>query len=432
MFFNRFLFFCLLFLASHIQAAVVISGVRIWSAPERTRLVFDISKPVEHKLFILKNPNRVVIDLKNTKFRGTFSRFLTNDHFIQFLRHAPRNRTNYRIVLDLKQTVRSKSFLLKPNKRYGHRLVIDLEPKKRKKKPTISFKTHSSTVQPPLKNQIIIAIDAGHGGDDPGAKGPTGALEKKIVLQIAKKLKRTIDREKGMSAFLTRKGDYFVDLRKRMELAREGRADLFVSIHADSFRKSSANGSSVYILSNRGASSEAARWLAKSENLSDLLGGVVETKNNEVNSILLDLSQKKTKEASLKVAKSVYNAMKKINRMHAKKVQKAGFVVLKSPDIPSILIETAFISNRKEEQNLRSRRHQQKIATAIYQGIKNYFKKNPPPNSAWASRQITVKYGDTLSGIAVRYHVKQRDIKKLNKMRSSHIRVGQRLRIPKK
>jgi len=409
-------------------ASITVKNVRLWSAPNKTRLVFDISAPVKYRVFSLKTPNRVVIDLENTKLKGHFQKPSKKDEFIKIMRHAPRDKKNYRIVLDLKQSIKPISFLLKPNKKYGHRLVIDLIQRTTKKnRPT-------KVINYQKKRDIIIVIDAGHGGDDSGAKGPTGAREKKVVLQIAKKLKSLINKEKGLKAILTRKGDYYIGLRHRMELARKARADLFISIHADGFKKASARGSSVYIVSKRGANSEAARWLVQSENGSDLLGGVkLEGKNRVLKSVLVSLSQNATKAASLKAARNVYAAMSKINVMHSKKVQKAGFVVLKAPDIPSILVETAFISNPQEEKKLKSSKHQKRIAKALFSGIKRYFQANPPAQTLWALKQkfrYKIKSGDTLSAISVRYNVTLRAIKRLNNLKSSRIRVGQKIWIP--
>ncbi len=423
-----FIFLCLFYLSS-IAFAIEIKGGRIWSSPDKIRLVFDISAPLKkHRVFNLKNPNRVVIDLENTRLTGHFPKLNSKNRFIKVVRHASRKRRNYRIVLDLKQAVKPKSFLLRPNKKYGHRLVIDLIQNNPKRVKT------TKRINRQQRRDIIIAIDAGHGGDDAGATGPTGAKEKKVVLQIAKKLQKMINQEKGLKAILIRKGDYYVDLRKRMELARKSRADLFISIHADAFKKASARGSSVYVVSKRGASNEIARWLAHSENNSDLVGGVkLDNKDSVLAGVLIDLSQSVAKEASFKVATAVYNAMKKINKMHASKVQKAGFIVLKSPDIPSILVETAFISNPIEEKNLRSRRHQKKIAKAIFSGIKKYFKANPPLETLWAVQKkfhYKVRSGDSLSKLALRYHVSQKAIKQLNHLKTNQLQIGQKIWIP--
>jgi N-acetylmuramoyl-L-alanine amidase len=348
------------------------------------------------------------------------------------MRQAPRNKKDLRVVIDLKTNVHAKSFLLKPNADYGHRLVIDLYPesKQTSKKPAV-VKKASNIAQ---NSKWVVAIDAGHGGEDPGAKGYRGTREKVVVLAIAKKLAALVNQQPNMKAYLVRSGDYYIGLRKRMEKARRARADLFISIHADAFRDQRARGSSVYVLSNRGASSEAARWLADSANAADLVGGVsLDDKDDMLASVLLDLSQNATEDASATVASEVLKNLKGVGHVHKKRVQRAGFMVLKSPDIPSILIETAFISNKKEEANLRSSRHQGKVAKAIMKGVKAYFANQQVPSTSTsriAKSTYKIKRGDTLSAIAVRHRVSLSSLKKLNKMQTSRIRIGQVIRIP--
>ncbi|MEO1890017.1 MAG: N-acetylmuramoyl-L-alanine amidase [Cycloclasticus sp.] len=409
-----------------------IESLRFWTAPDHTRLVLGITSPVEHKIFSLNNPPRLVIDLKDVVLKTSMPAFSSNHKVVSLMRHAPRNKKDLRVVIDLKTNVNAKSFLLKPNADYGHRLVIDLYPesKQASKKPAV-VKKASNIAQ---NSKWVVAIDAGHGGEDPGAKGYRGTREKVVVLAIAKKLAALVNQQPNMKAYLVRSGDYYIGLRKRMEKARRAKADLFISIHADAFRDQRARGSSVYVLSNRGAGSEAARWLADSANAADLVGGVsLDDKDDMLASVLLDLSQNATEDASATVASEVLKNLKSVGHVHKKRVQRAGFMVLKSPDIPSILIETAFISNRKEEANLRSSRHQGKVAKAIMQGVKAYFANQQVPSiptSRIAKSTYKIKRGDTLSAIAVRHRVSLSSLKKLNKMQTSRIRIGQVIRIP--
>jgi len=334
-----------------------------------------------------------------------------------------------RIVLDLKQGVRPKSFTLTPNQQYGHRLVVDLYNKAETTGKVVAKKTVAEK-----KNQLrdlIIAIDAGHGGEDPGAIGRRGTKEKDVVYSIAKKLAALIKKEPGMRPVLIRKGDYYIGLRQRIDKARKFNADLLISIHADGFRDRRARGASVFVLSNRGATSEMARWLAEKENRSDLAGGVsLGDKDGLLAEVLLDLSQTATNEASLELADNMLGELKGISKTHKSSVQQAGFVVLKSPDIPSILIETAFISNPQEEKNLRSKKHQQKLARAMLRGIRDYFGKHPPPGTHPVARHYVVKSGDTLSHIAVEHQVSLTRLRGYNSLKNDSLRIGETLRIP--
>lgn len=410
----------------------VVDNLRLWAAPDHTRLVFDTSSPVQHKLFTLKQPDRLVIDISNARLTGAIPA-LGDNPLIKRVRSAQRKDGTLRVVLDLNTQTHPKSFVLRPNSKYGHRLVVDLFGE--------DERAAGKSVHKPVKQietngmrDVVIAIDAGHGGEDPGAKGRRGTYEKTVVLSIARKLAALVKKERGMKAVLIRDGDYYLGLRKRMELARSHRADLFVSIHADSFRDSRARGSSVYTLSKRGASSEAARWLAESENSSDLIGGVkLEDKDDVLASVLLDLSQTGTGQASHEVAGKVLSQLKRVGRTHKRSVQQAGFAVLKSPDVPSILVETAFISNPEEERKLRDPRHQQKLAGAIMSGLRSYFRNSPPPGTLLASlksRQHTIARGDTLGAIASRYNISLASLKSANGISGDMIRVGQVLVIP--
>lgn len=411
-------------------ASVEINNMRIWSAPDHVRLVFDTSRPVDHSLFSLTHPDRLVIDIADARYKGRLPVPKDGNPVIQRLRSAARKNGDLRVVLDLKGRVRPKSFVLKPNRQYGHRLVVDLYPRQSgggAVKPVKSSK-------PKALRDVVVAIDAGHGGEDPGARGRGGTYEKTVVLAIARRLARLIDKEPGMRAVLIRKGDYYLGLRKRMQLARRHRADLFVSIHADAFRDPRVRGSSVFTLSSRGATSEAARWLAERENSADLVGGVkLEDKDDLLASVLLDLSQAATREASHQVARKVLAQLKRLGKTHKGRVQQAGFMVLKSPDIPSILVETAFITNPSEERKLKDRRHQQKMAEAVLRGIKAYFEQSPPPGTLLASRaprRHVIARGDTLGRIAQQYQVSLNKLRSVNKLTGDRIRVGQVLRIP--
>jgi len=377
---RRALLMCLL-MSVNLVYAIDVQGVRLWAAPDNTRVVFDISGTVNYSLFTLKQPSRVVIDIKDTRLAtGLHQLDLTKGH-VKAVRSAVRNQNDLRIVLDLKEAVRPKSFSLTPNADYGHRLVIDLfdvEGKTVKNKPRTIPRVE-------MARDLIIAIDAGHGGEDPGAGGRNGTREKEVVLAIARRLAELIEKEPGMRPVLIRKGDYFIRLRDRVRKARKHKADLFISIHADAFKDRRARGSSVFVLSDRGASSEMARWLAKKENSADLVGGVnLDDKDDLLKSVLLDLSRSHSIEASLEVGANILDGLKGIGHVHKKKVQHAGFAVLKSLDVPSILIETAFISNPEEERKLRNPRHQKALAGAMLTGIRAYFKNNPPIGSLLA------------------------------------------------
>ena len=405
-------------------------NVRIWAAPDNTRVVFDVSGPVEHKLELLSNPDRLVVDIKNAKITQAIGRPVSTDKYLNKVRSAERDKSDLRVVFDLKKNIEMRSFLLQPNRQYGHRLVIDLydENKQDVDTPIITQADNKRS------KDVIIAVDAGHGGDDPGATGPHGVREKDVTLKIARNLVNLINQEYGMKAVLIREGDYFLSLRNRIGKAREHKADLFISIHADAFRDPRVKGSSVYILSNRGASSEAAKWLAERENAADLVGGVsLDDKDDVLASVLLDLSQTASLEASIGVADRILYGLKKVGKTHKKYVQSAGFAVLKSPDIPSILVETAYISNPEEEKNLQNAAYQTKLAKALLSGLKGYFRDYAPEGTLLASaatRKYVIVRGDTLSGIAHRYRVSMNTLRDSNRLKSNSIRVGQVLNIP--
>jgi N-acetylmuramoyl-L-alanine amidase len=414
-------------------AGSTIKGLRMWPAPDHTRLVFDTTGPVQHSLFMLKNPDRLVIDIKNARLATNTDKLDYSKSLLSSIRSAQRSGKDLRVVLDLKGAVKPKSFVLRPNNEYGHRLVIDLHDSA--KKPALTRTTIKSLTSKRKARDVVIAIDAGHGGDDPGAVGPNGVKEKDVVLAVARKLQKLVNRESGMRAVMIRDGDYFIGLKKRVKLAREThRADFFVSIHADSFRDGRASGSSVYTLSPGGASSEQARMLAEKENSSDLIGGVsLDDKDDLLASVLLDLSQTASIEVSTDVASRVLRGLKSVGKLHKRKVGQAGFRVLKSPDLPSILVETAFISNPAEERKLQNSAHQQKLAQAVMNGVRGYFKKNPPPGTTLAmykKRKHVISRGETLSEIARHYRVSLNTLRSTNKLRGNSLRIGQVLQIP--
>jgi N-acetylmuramoyl-L-alanine amidase len=372
----------------------------------------------------------VVLDIQNARLKNSPAQPIAADKYLNEVRSATRNTNDLRVVLDLKTDARIKSFLLPPNQQYGHRLVVDLFSADEQEE----IQTASINRTPGALRDVVLAIDPGHGGDDPGARGPSGMYEKAIVLQISKRLADMINKERGMRAVLTREDDYFLPLRKRMQIARQHKADLFISIHADAFKDPRVNGSSVYILSQRGASSEAARWLAERENASDLIGGVnLDVNDNMLASVLLDLSQTASLEMSIDVADRVLTGLKGIGKVHKRQVQSAGFAVLKSPDVPSILVETAYISNPEEERKLRDSNYQRKLAGAILQGLRSYFNEYAPEGTLLANnvtRKHVITRGDTLSAIAQQYRISMQRLREHNNLKTDAIRIGQVLSIP--
>ena len=422
-------------------AAIDVKGIRTWSAPDHTRIVLDIDRPVEYALFVLRDPDRVVIDLRGARLLKRVPGARPGDRLLARIRAAQRKRAerrardgvknDLRVVLDMKQRVRPKSFLLKPNSKYGHRLVIDVYPVGGEADRTVVRKQGAGGAAKGSR-EVVVAVDAGHGGEDPGAMTRSGIREKDVVLAISRALKRRIDRTPGMRASLIRNGDYYVGLRRRTEIARRQGADLLVSVHADSFRDPRVSGSSVYVLSRRGASSEAARWLAQQENASDFVGGVsIDDKDDLLASVLVDLQQTATLNASAEVGGQVLGSLGRVGRRHKRRIEQAGFLVLKSPDIPSILIETGFLTNPSDAKRLSNSKHQDKVARAILDGILRYFDRNPPPGTTFASaRRHTIARGETLSEIAVRYRVSVERLRAANRIDGSIIRVGDVLRIP--
>ncbi len=377
-------------LTSGLAQALQLSASRAWPSPDYTRITLEAAQPVGYKSFILANPDRLVIDLEGVEASAALdalaAQLTPDDPFISAIRAGVNRPGVMRVVLDLKTAVKPAMFQLQPMGTYGHRLVVDLYPLGAT--PPAATQAVSASVAEPVKSAppgepryarlITVAIDAGHGGEDPGAIGASGSHEKHITLALAKKLKQRIDAQDNMRAVLTRDGDYFVPLVQRVIKARGVKADLFLSIHADAFIKPHARGSSVFALSENGATSVAARWLAKKENEADLVGGVnIDVKDIFLKRTLIDLSQTATINDSLKLGHAVLTEIGGVNTLHKAHVEQAGFAVLKAPDIPSILIETAFISNPEEEKRLNDPDYQDKLVNAIVVGIKTYFDKHP-------------------------------------------------------
>ena len=413
-------------------AGTTVENVRIWDENDKTRVVLDLSQSVSHKIFTLRGPDRLVIDLKDSRLAKSLTQLPAGTGAVKSMRSAIRADGQLRVVLDLGPGVRSRSFTTGPNAKYGDRLVVDLQHSG----ALATVKRASEEYRP--GRDIVIAIDPGHGGHDPGAIGQRRTREKDVALSISRELARRINAEEGMKAVLVRNKDVYVDHRARTGFARRHKADLFVSIHADAVSDRRANGASVYALSLKGASDEAAMQLAQRENAS--VGGVsLEDKDDVLASVLIDLSQNASLSASLDVGSKVIREMNKVAKMHRKTVQQAGLLVLKSPDMPSILVETAFISNPSEEKKLRDKGYQGRLASAILAGIRNYFHTNPPPDTLIAAnlrreptRQVrhVITRGDTLSEIAERYNVSKAAIRAANKLSTDNIRIGQTLNIP--
>lgn len=422
---------CLLWLVTGAAHAATLQGVRMHEAPDATRVVFDTDQAVDYKVFTLSNPHRVVVDLIGVRPRSGFrpAAVAAGRKRVSGLRGADRG-SDYRLVIDLKESLRPESFTLKPIEPYGHRLVVDL----------VVPNSAPPEIRPLTPDRdIIIAIDAGHGGEDPGAIGPNRVQEKQVVLQIAKRVVARLNNVQGFKGVLVRTGDYYLGHRQRTEIARRHRADLFVSIHADAFKSSKVAGASVYTLSDRGATSETAAWLAERENRSDLLGGVGDVslgdKDPILAQVLLDLSMDANRSQSIEAGQSVLANLSTVARLHKKRVEQAAFIVLKSPDMPSILVETGFISNPGEARRLSQAEHQNKVANAIARGVEQYMRANPPPGTAIAKApdanvRYTIARGDTLSTIAQRYGVSSSAIKQHNGLRTDKIRVGQVIIIP--
>ncbi|MCD1585398.1 N-acetylmuramoyl-L-alanine amidase [Vreelandella titanicae] len=464
--------------AVDVQASSV-ESMRLWAAPDHARLVFDLSAATNANVFSLENPARLVIDLDDTQMDTDPSTLPLHDSAITSVRTGVREGGGLRVVLELNREIEPRHFTLTPNDQYGHRLVVDLEyPGESAVEnpidpieamirdqeiqaqrasaqgqlsdsvapPSEAAPTEVQAAKPHPRRDIIIAVDAGHGGEDPGAIGPSGTREKDVVLEIARRLAAEVNGTEGFKAVLVRDGDYYIGLRQRTALAREQKADFFVSIHADAFTSPRPQGSSVYALSQRGATSETAQWLADSENRSDLIGGVdgslsLRDKDQVLRGVLLDLTMTATLNDSLSIGGQVLEQLGRINRLHKSRVEQAGFMVLKSPDIPSLLIEVGFISNPDEERRLRDPVHQSGLSQAIFSGLREHFERFPPPASllAWqrdnqrrpSGNEYRIQSGDTLSAIAVRHGVPVNQLRQANDLNGDVIRVGQVLQIPR-
>jgi len=408
-----------------------IEGIRVWPAPENTRIVFDLKHKPEYKYFSLAKPNRLVIDFANTKNNTALTTLAKNDPRIKLFRTSnAKKKSSTRLVLELNKSFQLTIFPLAPAGQYGNRLVIDLYDKQRPAKVTSKPKVNLG--------DIVIGIDAGHGGEDPGSIGAKGTYEKRVTLAIAKKLKKLIDKEKGMKAVLIRTGDYYVDLNRRTSLARQKNVDFLVSIHADAFRTPGPHGSSVWVVTKKRAESELSRWLVNREKKSELLGGgggvIKNTSDSHLALALADMSKEHSLGVSFGVANNVIAQLKKITKLHKKTPQNGNFAVLKSSDIPSILVETGFISNHREEKNLTWSKHQQALANAIHQGIRNYFMAHPLTGSYFAAigyKKHKVRSGESLSVLAQRYQISMAKIKAANNLKSNQLRIGQTLKIPR-
>ena len=426
---------CLLMLSlSGALAAGEVENVRVWTGPDKTRVVLDLDQTVDYTVFSLDDPNRLVVDIDRTRMGVEPELDAEHSGVVRKVRHGIRDGEDLRVVFDLSDAARAKSFLLEPTGSYGHRLVLDLFPKNAR---SASERVRRVARSLPEDNRdMIVAIDAGHGGEDPGAIGPSGMYEKNIVLALARELERQVERAPGMTPVMIRTGDYYVALNERFQRAREARADLFVSVHADAFRDFRVRGSSVYVLSRSGASSQAARLLAQSENQADLIGGVdLEQSDDMLRSVLLDLSQNASMEYSQTAASRILEELETVGRNHREQVESANFVVLRSPDVPSVLVEVGFISNPKDEANLGSRQHRSRLAEAIRHGIERHFRETAPRGTWFAANRddparYVVQRGDTLGTIAQRYSVSLNRLRQANSIQGDVIHPGAVLEIP--
>lgn len=414
---RRFLILIALLSSSSLASAAELRDLRLWDGPDSTRLVFDLNGEVQHKVFTLDHPDRVVIDISNIdrKSAADFINKAALKGVVTKLRYGARDDGATRVVLEVSKPVEPKSFSIQPNGGYGYRLVVDLfnpggtatpavssapsaavpaasapavvsaAPAKPvvPVAPAVPASAQSASITKPsvrlAEKPIVIAVDAGHGGEDPGAHGPTGVLEKDVSLAIAKRLARLINDQPGMKAVLTRDGDYYVGLRERVQKARQAQADLFISVHCNALTRPEMHGTAVYVLSPHGATNEQSRWLANQENSADMVGGIdIQDKDHELAAVLIDLSQSATMEASFDLGNRMLGSLRQINDLQKDKVQQAGFVVLKAPDIPSVLVETAFITNPVEEKQLASADYQQQMAESMLDGVKGYFQSYRP------------------------------------------------------
>ena len=413
-------------LATHVSAGVDVLSIRIWHSPLRTRLVFDLSGPVVYSVFALADPQRIVIDLKDTESSAVSPRDQTLGPWLLAMRSGNPSNGVLRYVLDLKAQLGYDSFLLPPGAVYGHRLVVDVKP------VGDSARESNNPVVGTTEKDYVVVIDPGHGGDDPGALGRRGTREKKVVLAISERLKWMLDLQPGLAAQLTRKGDYYVSLRNRIKIAAGHQADVFISVHADSARRRSAHGASVYILSSKGASSEIGRELEKRENASDLIGGVrLGKQEHSVREMMLDMEVDWKIKESRAFARRLLHELGKVGFLHTKQVQQAGFVVLKAIEIPAVLLEVGFISNKKEERALKTALHHERIAGSIFRAIVRYCTEKSQCRVNQDSKGIyVVREAESLSLLAARFGTTISAIKRANKLKIDTLLIGQKLVIP--
>lgn len=442
----------MLCLMTHAVSAAqnTINDVRVSPDAAKTRIVFDVDTAPDFTYFTLKKPLRLVIDLKNTASTFKLSSVKNSGSLVRKLRYStPKRATSARVVVELNRNAEPSLFAVAPNKSYGHRLVLDLADSAPEvaQKPASSSATSSSKQRVVIDESsstrdrdIIVAIDAGHGGQDPGSIGPAGSFEKHITLSIAKRLQAMVDAEDGMRAIMTRTGDYYLSPNKRPEIARQKKADLLISIHADAFTQPQPRGGSVWVLSMRRADTELGRWMERTERHSELLGGaaeVISDKSSEryLAETILGLSMDHSMATSHDLGNKVIEELKAVTSLHKRKPQAASLAVLTSPDIPSILVEVGFISNPQEEKNLNWSKYRERLAKAMFNAAKRYFRQVPPDGTLWAAekaknRTHRVRSGESLSLLAQRYNVRVSSIKAANNLRNDVVRIGQVLTIP--
>jgi N-acetylmuramoyl-L-alanine amidase len=449
---QAFLSLLLLFTAAPASAAIAVQNLRTWEAPDNTRLVFDLSAPVEHRLITRSDPPTVIVELDKAVLGEPLAPLDAGNSRLAGIQATHEDDGTLRVTIALKSELRPRSFVLKPAGPYGHRLVIDLyepqaaEDEERAERQALS--AAPARVEPGGKREFLIAIDAGHGGEDPGAIGRRyRTREKDVTLAIALELARLVSATPGMRPMLTRRGDYYVGLGKRYWMASEAKADLFVSIHADAVPHGMARGSSVYVLSERGATSALAKALADRENAADMVGGIsFKHGDDQVLKVVMDMMQNKTMEYSFQLAGDILTELRRIGPVHASRVNQAGFMVLRSANVPSVLVETAFISNPSEEKKLRTPAFQREVAEGMLNGIRRYLARqgneapsatrsrtveaHPAPPPRVLTREHVVRRGDTLSAIARQYRVHVETLRFFNGLESNRLSVGMRLRIP--
>lgn len=438
-----FSFLVLMALVSSTAWANVLESIRVWPSPDETRVVIDLKTEAKHSFFTLSSPDRIVVDLQNTQLAATLPVDITDSPVLKRIRKSsPPSKGTFRLVFELKDKTSPNLFKLAPTPggQYGHRLVIDMPHTEKKAAPTPSPSQASRDASQLVGNaDIVVAIDPGHGGEDPGSIGPTRKYEKHVTLAVSKKLAANINAIPGMKAVLTRQGDYFVNLNRRSELARENGAHLLVSIHADAFHSPQPRGASVFVLNTSRANSELAKWVQNHEEQSQLLGGAAEllgrnSTDRNVSQTVIDLQFQFSQREGHKVATKILREMGKVARLHQKEPINASLAVLKSPDIPSVLVETGFISNPTEERLLFQREHRNKLARALTTAIVQYFEGTPPPGTLFANRGNTVQHkvqrGESLSVIANRYGTTVSAIRSANNLTSSSLAIGQELKIP--